>query len=209
MQKIVIHTTEEEILQFLNVANNGEVFFETDFNAFLHFSADVFIDLNFINTPERVKLLSQVKGLVIINSVVYTVGELELPFVRINAWPGCVENLVEASCLDSSLKRAAETTLQRLGKKIHWLPDEPGFVTPRVICMIINEAFFALEEELSSKEEIDTAMKLGTAYPYGPFEWGKKIGLSNIVALLKRLNIENQRYEPAPLLIKEALSGNS
>ena len=49
-------------------------------------------------------------------------------------------------------------------------PDIPGFISARVVSMIINEAYFALEEEVSSKEEIDTAMKLGTNYPYGPFD---------------------------------------
>ena len=70
--------------------------------------------------------------------------------------------------------------------------------------MIINEAYFALEESISTKEEIDIAMKLGTNYPYGPFEWGKKIGLKNIRNLLYELTLEERRYQPAPLLIKEA-----
>ena len=56
----------------------------------------------------------------------------------------------------------------------------PGFITARVIAMIINEAFFALQENVSSKEEIDTAMRLGTNYPYGPFEWTKLIGIDKI-----------------------------
>ena len=42
--------------------------------------------------------------------------------------------------------------------------------------MIINEAFLALQEGVSTKEEINTAMKLGTNYPLGPFEWVEKIG---------------------------------
>ena len=71
--------------------------------------------------------------------------------------------------------------------------------------MIINEAYFALEEGVSTKEEIDTAMKLGTNYPYGPFEWAKKIGLKNIFQLLDKLHKTNLRYEPAALLKKEAI----
>ncbi len=72
--------------------------------------------------------------------------------------------------------------------------------------MIINEAYFALQDEVSSKDEIDTAMKLGTNYPHGPFEWSKKIGLKNIYGLLSKLVETNNRYEPAGLLKKEALS---
>jgi 3-hydroxybutyryl-CoA dehydrogenase len=70
--------------------------------------------------------------------------------------------------------------------------------------MIINEAYFALEENVSTKEEIDIAMKLGTNYPYGPFEWCKKIGLKNIAALLAELSQTEKRYQPARLLLKEA-----
>jgi 3-hydroxybutyryl-CoA dehydrogenase len=91
-------------------------------------------------------------------------------------------------------------------KKIEWVPDIPGFVTARVISMIINEAYFALDENVSSKEEIDTAMKLGTNYPYGPFEWAKAIGLKNVYDLLKHLAELNNRYTPSALLQKEAQS---
>ena len=70
--------------------------------------------------------------------------------------------------------------------------------------MIINEAYFTLEEKVSTKEEIDTAMKLGTNYPYGPFEWGQKIGLKKVNELLTTLAETNSRYTPAALLQKEA-----
>ena len=69
--------------------------------------------------------------------------------------------------------------------------------------MIINEAFFALSESVSTKEEMDIAMKLGTNYPYGPFEWAWKIGLSNIITLLNKLSIQQSRYTPSGLLLEE------
>ena len=69
--------------------------------------------------------------------------------------------------------------------------------------MIINEAYFALGEGVSSKEEIDTAMKLGTNYPMGPFEWGINIGLKNVSGLLSALAEINPRYTPAELLKQE------
>jgi 3-hydroxybutyryl-CoA dehydrogenase len=92
-----------------------------------------------------------------------------------------------------------------LNRKIEWTPDIPGFISARVLSMIINEAYFSLREEISSKKDIDIAMKLGTNYPYGPFEWSKKIGLIHIYSLLAQLSKTSSRYEPAPLLIKEAL----
>ena len=47
-------------------------------------------------------------------------------------------------------------------------------------------------------------MRLGTNYPYGPFEWSKKIGLKNIATLLTELSLTEKRYHPADLLLKEA-----
>ena len=70
-------------------------------------------------------------------------------------------------------------------------------ITPRVIAMIINEAYFTLQAGVSTKEEIDTAMKLGTNYPYGPFEWADKIGLNRIKTLLQTLSKTDTRYLPA------------
>ena len=69
--------------------------------------------------------------------------------------------------------------------------------------MIINEAFLTVEDQVSTKAEIDTAMKLGTNYPYGPFEWAELIGKNNILALLQKLYTTGTRYRPALLLINE------
>ena len=69
--------------------------------------------------------------------------------------------------------------------------------------MIINEAFYAKGDGVSSERDIDTAMKLGTNYPFGPFEWGRLIGMKNIYALLKKLSSGDERYTPASALEKE------
>ena len=90
------------------------------------------------------------------------------------------------------------------GKQLIEVADKPGLAAARSISMIINEAYFALGEEVSTKAAIDTAMKLGTNYPYGPFEWAEKIGLKNIYQLLAVLHRTSKRYSPAPLLQKEA-----
>jgi 3-hydroxybutyryl-CoA dehydrogenase len=166
--------------------------------------ANAFLIFSFRNTDEELKVLRQLKGLVVVDSVINTLSEMDGSFVRINGWPGFLNSIIEASALNEELKRKTEAVFTQFNKSIEWLPDDPGFITPRVISVIINEAYFALEEEVSTKENIDLAMKLGTAYPYGPFEWAKKIGLKNIAALLTRLSGENSRYLPSPLLVKEA-----
>jgi 3-hydroxybutyryl-CoA dehydrogenase len=152
-------------------------------------------------------VLKKFKGVVIINSTVHTLQETDPSFVRINAWPGFLNGkFIEGSVVNEETKSLVARVFEQFNKSIEWLPDEPGFVTARVISMIINEAYFALEEGVSGKEEIDTAMKLGTAYPFGPFEWASKIGIARIVALLNRLSKNEQKYLPAPLLVEEALT---
>ncbi|MBC7428662.1 MAG: hypothetical protein H7336_08635 [Bacteriovorax sp.] len=71
-----------------------------------------------------------------------------------------------------------------------------GFHYPRVISMIVNEAYFALEENLATPEAIDLAMKNGVNYPLGPIEWGHKIGNKYIVDLLTEYSeiTEDPRY---------------
>jgi 3-hydroxybutyryl-CoA dehydrogenase len=172
-----------------------------------HENVDGYIDLLFDNTKKRIELLKKFSSQpVIVNSVIDTLEEINAPFIRINAWPGFLKRpVVEASCNSKTLKEKAERVFSGLGKKTEWVPDEPGFITARVIAMIVNEAWFALEEGISTKEEIDTAMKLGTNYPYGPFEWGSQIGLKNIYSLLDKFNKTNSRYRPAELMKKQVI----
>ena len=169
-------------------------------------NADGFIDLLFDNSIQRIELLKKISlNPIIINSVITTLKETKVPFVRVNAWPGFLTRPVaEASYSNENIKGQAEKIFSWLNRRVEWVADKPGFITARVIAMIINEAYFALEEGVSTKEEIDTAMKLGTNYPYGPFEWAKKIGLKNIYLLLDKLHKTNPRYEPAAILKKEA-----
>lgn len=164
-------------------------------------TAFAFMDLSFEKETQRIQVLeSLLPAAVIINSVEHTLQETNPSFIRINGWNSFLKsNLIEASATTIEAKQKAEAVFAPFNKKMEWLPDEPGFVTPRVISMIINEAFISLEEGVSTKEEINTAMKLGTNYPYGPFEWAEQIGLKNIFSLLQKLSITEKRYEPSAL----------
>lgn len=170
--------------------------------------ADGYIDLLFDGAEERVEKLKKLQpaSAIIVNAVNTTLKELPTGFIRINAWNNFLQRpLVEAAAHDIN-KKLAENIFLCFNKKVEWVPDVPGFITGRVISMIINEAFFALDEKVSTKEEIDTAMKLGTNYPYGPFEWAAKIGLMNVYELLTTLAETNSRYTPSALLQKEVLT---
>ncbi|MBL0272596.1 MAG: 3-hydroxyacyl-CoA dehydrogenase [Chitinophagaceae bacterium] len=202
---VVTNTELKEELLAQGLSNDVQVEWLTEVTPVP--DADCYIDLLFKVEEQRIdKLINLQPALVIVNSVTGTQEELPLNFIRINAWPTFLKRtLLEASGIDVILKEKTEKLFQNFNKKVEWVPDIPGFITPRVICMIINEAYFTLEEEVSSKPEIDTAMKLGTNYPYGPFEWSEKIGLKNVYDLLINLAQTNSRYEPSALLKKEYL----
>jgi 3-hydroxybutyryl-CoA dehydrogenase len=170
--------------------------------------ADAYMDLLFDNDPVRIGLLGSITMQpVIINYVAGTLNGLPSNFVRINGWNSFLKrSVVEASCPEAETAAKAEKIFALFSKKTEWTPDLPGFISARVVAMIINEAYFTLAEGVSSPEEIDTAMKSGTNYPYGPFEWSKKIGADKILELLTVLSTYKERYEPAALLKKETVA---
>lgn len=114
--------------------------------------------------------------------------------------------VLEVSLRETKDEVALGTICQKLNTDYKLVHDRVGLVTPRVICMIINEAYVTLEEGTATEADIDLAMKLGTNYPQGPFEWGRKIGLKQVVDLLKAVHADTQheRYEICPLLQQAA-----
>lgn len=103
----------------------------------------------------------------------------------------------------------AATHLQPLvdaGIRLVQVPDRPGLVTPRVVCRIINEAYYMLGEGSATREAIDSAMRLGVNYPKGPLAWGDELGLENVVAVLESLQryAGNDAYRIAPALLAAA-----
>ncbi len=135
---------------------------------------------------------------VFINAVTDTISERAFPsnILRINAWPGFLER--ESWETAGNITAAATAAAGALRKTLIPVADLPGLVAARVIASVINEACFALGENVSTIPEIDTAMKLGTNYPFGPFEWAGRIGMHRIHQLLDRLSKENELYAPAP-----------
>ena len=167
----------------------------------LHTGATAFFSLM---NNEILPGFGTLKKPVFINSVVETLAELQAPenVLRINGWATFLSRPVweVAGHVDDNVV----SIFRSLNIKINSVKDEPGFISAKVVAMIINEAYFAVEDKVSSKDEIDTAMKLGTNYPYGPFEWARKIGTRNIFALLQKLNTTEKRYQPSDLLATEA-----
>lgn len=96
-----------------------------------------------------------------------------------------------------------------LGKTPVVVKDSAGFVSNRVVCPMINEAIFAYEEGIASKEDIDTVMKLGMNHPMGPLELADFVGLDIVLDVLEVLYKEYQdpKYRASPLLRKMVRAG--
>lgn len=101
----------------------------------------------------------------------------------------------------------AKNLFENLGKEVFMVIDRTGMVSMRIIAMIINEAYLVLQEGTSDREGIDTSMKLGTNYPYGPIEWSERIGIDLIYFIMKSLLEEfgEDRYRITPLLKEKYL----
>lgn len=201
---LLCNTEQQEELTAQGLHASAELIHADDAALLMINEADACIDLLFDNSPERIKKLADLRTEVIaVNSVANTLNELPPGSVRINGWNTFLKRpLIEAAGHDR-LKKKTEQLFFFFNKKVEWVPDVPGFISARILASIINEAYFALQEQVSTKEEIDIAMKLGTNYPFGPFEWSQKIGLKKIYHLLTRLSEGQKRYTPAESLRNE------
>lgn len=96
-----------------------------------------------------------------------------------------------------------------LGKTPVQSADRAGFIVNRILIPMINEAVQALEDEIASAEDIDTAMKLGAAHPMGPLALADLIGLDVVLDIMRVLERAfGDKYSPAGLLVEQVESGN-
>jgi len=169
---------------------------------------DAIFDFTISDNPEHFAYYEKdLRIPVFLNTVKMTLAELAIyyafdvdQFFGFNGLRTFINReLLEVTSLAAHPK---DKVFEQLSTDYQIVEDRVGMVTPRIICMIINEAYYTVQEGTASKDDIDLGMKLGTNYPMGPFEWEAKIGNTHVYEILEALyeDTKEERYKISPAL---------
>jgi 3-hydroxybutyryl-CoA dehydrogenase len=231
VEEFITLCTSHGIFAFFDFNTSGDAEFSFDPRSSRK-SAQIPRDVSFALELTNIDLERKRRNLeqldrVLPESVVIASSSVTVSATEQSSWIEHKNRLVGCSALPSFLQKplieiaptpftptvivsVAQRFFQSIGKEIELVQDRVGMVFPRIVCQMINEAAFALQEEIATPREIDVAMKVGANYPLGPIEWADRIGLEQVYAVLKALQADlgEDRYCVAPLLKQMAVGGS-
>ena len=179
--------------------------------------ADILIDTTFDDDPTETGLSEDLPyKLLILSAAKTSLAEAAHTFpilsgkhiAGVNMLPTFFErDVLEFSTLFPETVSMVNQFAEVLQKAPKHVQDRVGMVTPRVVCMIINEACYTVQEGTANYADIDQGMRLGTNYPKGPFEWANAIGIHHVYELLEAVQEDTkaERYNICPLLKRHYL----
>ena len=212
--KILIIGEEENFSEFKEkFGTNHEYTFLTELTSPRFISEkDLVFDFVIDENPDHYECYKEASIPVFLNTVKTSLAELAFvngvtsaKIYGFNGLPTFLNrDLLEVTTLTDQRDELSQI-LEQLGTDFEIIEDRVGMVTPRIIFMIINEAFYTVQEGTAAREDIDLGMKLGTNYPYGPFEWMDRVGIHHVYETLEAIyeDTKDERYKICPLLKRE------
>jgi 3-hydroxybutyryl-CoA dehydrogenase len=126
--------------------------------------------------------------------------------------PVPVMKLLEIICCYQTSPETLEVAKawgKKIGKEVIVVKEAPAFVVNRILCLMLNEAFYVLDEGLASAEDIDKGMMLGCNHPIGPLALADLVGLDTLLHIMEDLYKElGEKYRPALMLRKLVRAGH-
>lgn len=112
--------------------------------------------------------------------------------------------VIKGQLTDEEVHNTIYSFAEKIGKVPTTINEAPGFVVNRLLIPLVNEGIGLFAEGVASRDEIDSAMKLGAGHPMGPLALGDLIGLDVCLAIMEILHSEfgDDKYRPHPLLRK-------
>ena len=218
--QVVVYGNNNNIEEFkskFDQRKNSFTYVQDGLDADLLQNTDVVFDYYLEESPENLELyLDQSNLTVFCNSpktslaeLSYYVSGMQCHLFGFNGLPGMVNrDFLELTALDDNDEQKLSEICSNLSTEFKLVKDRVGMITPRVVCMIINEAYYTVQEGTAARRDIDAGMKLGTNYPKGPFEWCDVLGIDNVYEILEALyeDTKDDRYKICPLLKREYLT---
>lgn len=114
--------------------------------------------------------------------------------------------LMPSIITEKSYTDQAHAIFSKDGHSVSVIQESIGFISQRVVAMVVNLACDIAQQQIAKASDIDKAVKLGLGYPYGPISWGDVLGAERILLILERIytNTGDQRYRPSPWLKRRA-----